>query len=79
MPGEDVPKRFFRTRYGHYEFLVMSFRLVNALAAFMDLMNRVFQDYLNSFMTMFIDDILIYSKNENEHESHLRLAFQVLK
>ena len=79
MRGEDIPKIIFQTIYSHYEFLVMSFGLTNALAAFMDLMNRVFRDYLDSFVIVFIDDILIYSKNEDEHESHLRLALQVLK
>ena len=79
MRNEDVPETAFQNRYGHYEFQVMSFVLTIAMAAFMDLMNRVFWDYLDSFVIVFIDDILIYSKNENEHESHLRLALQVLK
>ena len=59
----DVPKTAFRTRYGHYEFLVMPFRLTNVLVAFMDLMNRVFRPYVDQFVVAFIDDILVYSKD----------------
>ena len=76
---EDIPKTAFRTRYGHYEFLVMSFRLTNAPAAFMDLMNRVFHDYLDKFIIVFIDDILVYSKSSEDHETHLRLALERLQ
>ena len=75
----DVPKTAFRTRYGHYEFLVMSFELTNAPAAFMDLMNRVFRPYLDRFVIVFIDDILVYSRSELEHERHLGLVLQMLR
>ena len=75
----DVPKTTFWTRYGHYEFLVMSFGLTIAPAAFMDLMNRVFRPYLDRFVIVFIDDILVYSRSELEHEIHLGLVLQKLR
>ncbi|GJT90120.1 putative reverse transcriptase domain-containing protein [Tanacetum coccineum] len=76
---EDIPKTSFRTRYSHYEFQVMSFSLTNALAVFMDLMNRVCKPYLDKFVIVFIDDILIYSKSKKEHEEHLRQILKLLK
>ncbi|KAL0560646.1 hypothetical protein IC582_001055 [Cucumis melo] len=79
IKDEDIPKTAFRSRYGHYEFIVMSFGLTNALAVFMDLMNRVFREFLDTFVIVFIDDILIYSKTEAEHEEHLRMVLQTLR
>jgi hypothetical protein len=75
----DIPKTAFSTRYGLYEFTVMSFQLTNALAYFMNLMNKVFIEYLDRFVVVFIDDILIYSKSDSDHEEHLRLVLQKLR
>ena len=75
----DIPKMAFRTRYGHFEFTMMPFRLTNPPTAFMDLMHRVFQLYLDQFFVAFFYDILIYFKSEKEHEGHLRIVLQVLR
>nr|GEX55908.1 putative reverse transcriptase domain-containing protein [Tanacetum cinerariifolium] len=75
---EDIPKTAFRTRYGHYEFQVMPFRITNAHAVFMDLMNRACKPYFNKYVIVFIDDILIYSHNKEEHANHLRIILELL-
>jgi len=79
IKGQDVLKTAIRTRDGHFEFLVLPFGLTNAPALFMDLMNRVFQPYLDKFVVVFIDDILVYSKSYEEHELHLRQTLQTLR
>jgi hypothetical protein len=75
----DIPETIFCTRYGLYEYTVMSFGLTNALAYFMYFMNKVFMEYLDKFVVVFIDDILIFSKMEEEHEKHLRLVLEKLR
>ncbi|GKD24278.1 putative reverse transcriptase domain-containing protein, partial [Tanacetum coccineum] len=77
--SKDIPKTSFHTRYDHYEFLVMPFGLTNAPAVFMDLMNHVFHDYLDKYVVVFIDDILVYSKSKEEHEQHLRIVLGILR
>ena len=75
----DVHKTAFRTRYGHYEFLVMLFWLTNAPTAFMDLMNHVFRPYVDWFVVVFIDDILVHSKDREDHDTHLRVLLENLR
>ena len=75
----DVHKTMFRTRYEQYEFLVMPFGLTNTPTAFMDLMNRVFRPYVDQFFVVFIDDILVYSKNRKSHDTHLRVVLETLR
>ena len=76
---KDICKTAFRIRYGHYEFTVMPFKLTNVPAAFIDLMNRVFRSYLDKFIVVFIDDILIYSKDKAKYANHLRTVLQTLR
>ena len=76
---EDIQKTTFRTRYGHYEYQVISFTVTIAPAIFMDHMNRIFHPFLDHFVVVFIDDILIYSKTLEKHEEHLRTVLQILK
>ena len=78
VKNEDILKIVFQTWYGHYKFLVISFGLTNAPASFMELMNKVFYNYLDKFIIVFIDDILVYLKTLEDHEAHLRLALEKL-
>ena len=75
----DISKTTFQMRYGHFKCIVMPFGLTNALAAFMDLMHRVFQPYLDQLVVVFVDDILVYSKSKEEHEDHLRIVLYALR
>jgi len=79
VKDEDMQKTAFSTRYGHYEYSVMPFGVTNAPGVFMEYMNRIFHAYLDRFVVVFIDDILIYSKSEEEHAEHLKIVLQVLK
>jgi len=79
VKAEDIPKTAFRTRYDHYEYQVMPFGVINAPAVFIDYMNRIFRPFLDSFVVVFIDDILVYSKTFEEHEKHLITVLQILK
>jgi len=79
VKADDVQKTAFRSRYGHYEYVVMPFGVTNAATVFMDYMNRVFRPFLDKFVIVFIDDILIYSKTQEEHDEHMRLVLGVLR
>jgi hypothetical protein len=76
---EDIEKTAFSTRYGHFEFIIMSFGLTNAPTAFMEAMNRMLHDFLDDFVVVFLNNILIYSKTKEEHERHLRLVLDALR
>ena len=79
MKAEDVSKTTFRSCYGHYEYVVMSFGVTNAPALFMDYMNRIFRPFLEKFVAIFIDHIVIYSRTKDEHGEHLRLVLEILR
>jgi hypothetical protein len=79
IKDEDINKTAFRTRYGHYKFVVIPFRLTNAPSMFMCLMNSIFSQYLDKSVVVFIDDIMVYSKMEEEHDEHLRIVLQTLR
>ena len=79
MKAEDVQKTAFKSRYGHYEFLVMPFGVTNALAIFMDYMNKIFRPFLDKFVVVFINDILIYSCTREEHAERLRTVLNILR
>ena len=79
VKDEDIYKTAFQTRYGHYEFVVMSFSLTNSPATFMNMRNNLLSKFLNRFVLVFIDDILVYSRNEVEHEDHIRNILKILK
>jgi hypothetical protein len=79
IKSEDIPKTAFVSRYGHHEYLVVRFGLTNALDIFMNLMNKIFTPYLDKFVIVFIDDILVYSKDKSEHAKHLKIVLQTLR
>ena len=75
----NIPKTTFISRYGHYEFVVMPFELTNALATFMDMMNRVLKDFLDKFVIVFVDDILVFSPDREQHKDNLRVVLETLR